>query len=178
MHKLLHKQFRGYGLVLWLAAIVFVPGARAAAPEYLATDQPAPASVEDERSPMEEVYLDEVPVPSVFPRLKKRLETAAPFWRDTQLRLQPRIYYFDREREIAQDSEALAYGGRLAYSSGWWRDRLKLNASLYTTQRAHGPNDKDGTLLLKEGQKGFSVLGEANIELKFREDITAKFFRQ
>jgi hypothetical protein len=178
MNKLLHKQFRDYGLVLWLAAIAFAPGARAAAPEYIATDQPAPASVEDERSPMEEAYPDEVTVPSVFPRLKKRLETAAPFWRDTQLLLQPRIYYFDREREIVHDSEALAYGGRLAYNSGWWRDRLKLNATLYTTQRAHGPDDKDGTLLLKRGQKGFSVLGEANIELKFREDITAKFFRQ
>ncbi len=176
MKSRVNKHSRVYGLALCL--VVVTPSVRAAAPEYIADDQPAPASVLDERSPMEAVYPDEVPVPSAFPHLRKRLETAAPFWRDTQLRLHPRVYYFDRERESAPDSEALAYGGWLDYSSGFWRDRLKLNATLYTTQRAHGPNDKDGTLLLKEGQKGFTVLGKVNAELKVREDITAKFFRQ
>ncbi len=127
---------------------------------------------------MEHVYPIEVPRPSVFPRIKKRLETSAPFWRDTQLQLHPRVYYFDRDRENANNSEALAYGGRLAYSSGFWRDRLRLNTSVYTTQRAYGPQDKDGTLLLKEGQNGFTVLGKANAEIKLREDIFAKFYRQ
>jgi hypothetical protein len=161
-----------------LAVVALAPDARAAAPEYLVDEQPAPASVEDERAPMEEAYPEEVILPSVFPRLKKRLEKAVPFWRDTQLRLHPRVYYFDRERENANDSEALAYGGWLAYSSGFWRDRVRLNASLYTTQRAYGPGDKDGTLLLKEGQQGFTVLGKANVELKFSENISAKLYRQ
>jgi hypothetical protein len=176
MHEMFSRQSRGYGLALWL--VVLAPAARAAAPEYMVNEQPAPASVEDELSPMEEVYPVEVPRPSVFPRLKKRLETAAPFWRDTQLLLHPRLYYFDRDRENANNSEALAYGGRLAYSSGFWRDRFRLNASVYTTQRAYGPEDKDGTLLLKEGQNGFTILGKANVELQFREDIHAKLYRQ
>jgi hypothetical protein len=134
--------------------------------------------VADERTPMEEAYVEEPGLPSVFPRLRKRLDDAAPFWRDTQLNLHPRVYYFDRSRENADNSEALAYGGWLDWNSGLWRDRLKLNATLFTTQRAYGPNDKDGTLLLKEGQNGFTVLGEANVELKFREDISAKLYRQ
>jgi hypothetical protein len=162
------------GLVL----LALAPAARASAPEYIVDEQPAPASVEDERSPMEEVYPVEVPRPSVFPRIRKRLETATPFWRDTQLLLHPRVYYFDRDRENANNSEALAYGGWLAYSSGFWRNRLRLNASVYTTQRAYGPQDKDGTLLLQEGQNGFTVLGKANAELKFTEDISAKLYRQ
>ena len=163
--------------VLAMSVIVVALDTRAAAPEYLADEQPAPASVEDERAPMEEVPV-EIPMPSVFPRMKKRLEKAVPFWRDTQLRLHPRVYYFDRDRENANDSEALAYGGWLAYSSGFWRDRVRFNAEMYTTQRAYGPGDKDGTLLLKEGQQGFTVLGKANVELKLGEDISAKLYRQ
>jgi hypothetical protein len=107
-----------YVLAMSLIVVALAPDTRAAAPEYLADEQPAPASVEDERAPMEEVPV-EIPMPSVFPRMKKRLEKAAPFWRDTQLRLHPRVYYFDRDRENANDSEALAYGGWLAYSSGF-----------------------------------------------------------
>ena len=166
-------QSRLYVLIMSLVVVALAPATRAAAPEYIVDEQPAPASVEDERAPMEEVYPIEVPLPSAFPRLKKRLETAAPLWRDTQLRLHPRVYYFDRDRENANDSVALAYGGWLAYNSGWWRDRLRFNASMYTTQRAYGPGDKDGTLLLKEGQQGFTVLGKANLELKLSEVISA-----
>ena len=171
-------QSRLYALIMSLVVVALAPATRAAAPEDLADEQPAPASVEDELSPMGEVVPLEVPMPSAFPRLKKRLETAAPLWRDTQLRLHPRVYYFDRDRENANDSVALAYGGWLAYNSGWWRDRLRFNASMYTTQRAYGPGDKGGTLLLKERQQGFTVLGKANVELKLSEAIMAKAYRQ
>jgi hypothetical protein len=171
-------QWRPGGLAVSLVVLALVPQAWASAPEYITDEQPAPASVEDEVSPMEEVYPVEVPMPSVFPRLKKRLERAAPFWRDTQLRLHPRVYYFDRDRQNADDSVALAYGGWLAYNSGWWGDRFRLNASVYTTQRAYGPGDKDGTLLLKEGQQGFTVLGKANLEVNFTDSLSAKLYRQ
>ena len=97
-------QFRLYLLAMLFGVVALAPATRAAAPEYIVDEQPAPASVEDERAPMEEVYPIEVPLPSAFPRLKKRLETAAPLWRDTQLRLHPRVYYFDRDRENANDS--------------------------------------------------------------------------
>ena len=164
--------------LMLLVVTVLAPYTWASPPGYIADEYPAPASVKDEHTPMEEAYLIDDPVPSLFPRLKKHLETTAPFWRDTQLLLHPRVYYLDRDRENANDSVALAYGGWLDYKSGWWRDRLKLNATLYTTQKAYGPDDKDGTLLLKEGQKGFTVLGESNVELKFTDDISAKLYRQ
>lgn len=117
------REARVYVLATLLVAVALAPEVWATAPEYLADDAPAPASIEDEPNPMEEAYPAEVPVPSVFPRLKKRLEKAAPFWRDTQLLLHPRVYYFDRDRENANDSVALAY------NSGWWRDRLMLSAA-------------------------------------------------
>ena len=178
IHKELYRRFRIAGLVVWLIVLVPAPDSRAAAPEYLSGEQPVPASVLDEAHPMEELYPIDIPAPSAFPRLKKRLETTAPFWRDTQLRLHPRVYYFDRQRDNVKDSKALAYGGWIDYQSGWWRDRLKFNIGLYTTQKAYGPDDKDGTLLLKEGQEGFTVLGRANAELKLREDISVKLYRQ
>jgi hypothetical protein len=169
---------RLFGPWIALGLITAAPASFASAPEYLVDESPVPASVADEPAPMEEVYPEEARLPSVFPRIRDRLDTRSPFWRDTRLHLHPRVYYFDRTRDNANDSEALAYGGWLAYNSGFWRDRLGLNAALYTTQRAYGPDDKDGTLLLKEGQNGFTVLGKANLELKLREDISAKFYRQ
>lgn len=161
-------------LVLLCLPVMF--GAQAA--EYIAGEETAPTTVEDAEGPMKKAFAVEAPEPSAFPALKKRLEDAPSFWRDTQLSMQPRVYYFDRHRENLFDSQALAYGGGLVYGSGWWRDRIKLNASLYTTQKAYGPDDKDGTLLLKPGQEGFSVLGEANVELKLHKDITATLYRQ
>jgi hypothetical protein len=176
MHKLFRKRLTVYGLVICFIAPVRDAGA--SAPEYLATEESAPASVEDEPGPMEELVPVEVPLRSLFPRLKKRLKTAAPFWRDTQLRLHPRVYYFDRDREESDDSVALAYGGGLSYSSGFLRDRVRLNASLYTSQRAYGPGDKDGTLLLKERQQAITVLGQVNVEMKFTDSMFAKLYRQ
>ena len=81
--------------VLLMSLVVVAPVTRAAAPGYIVDEQSAPASVEDERVPMEHVVAVEPPLPSVFPRLKKRFETAAPVWRDTQLRLHPRVYNND-----------------------------------------------------------------------------------
>jgi len=65
-----------YVLAMLLVVVALAPAARAAAPEYIVDEQPAPASVEDERAPMEEVVPVEVPMPSVFPRLKKRVVVA------------------------------------------------------------------------------------------------------
>ena len=173
-----HMVSRRHVPALWLVLLAVAAESRAVPPEYITSEQPVPASVEDEVTPMDGVVPIKVPVPSVFPRLKKRLEKTAPFWRDTGLLLHPRVYYFDRQRDNADDSVALAYGGWLAYDSGWWRDRFKLNASVYTTQRAYGPDDKDGTLLLRQGQQGFTVLGKANVELKFSEAVSATLYRQ
>jgi hypothetical protein len=66
----------------------------------------------------------------------------------------------------------------VAFRSGSISERLSANGTLFTTQRAYGPNDKDGTLLLGEGQEGFWVLGEANAEIGLAEGLSAKLYRQ
>jgi hypothetical protein len=41
----------------------------------------------------------------------------------------------------------------------------------YTSQPLWAPDDKDGTLLLKPGQEGYTVLGQAYVALKFGEQV-------
>ena len=85
MQALVSRRSAFHVRAIWIVAIALAPETRAAAPEYLLDDESAPASVVDQSGPMEEAYPVEVPAPSIFPSLKKRLETADPFWRDTQL---------------------------------------------------------------------------------------------
>jgi len=151
---------------------------RAAEPDYLSGKQPVAPSVEQSQGPMDEAYSAEERLPSIFPGLKKHLETAAPFWRDTQLSFLPRMYSLNRTRDGAKDIGAWALGGRLQYRSGWWQDRIQLGVSWYTSQKLHGHKDKDGSLLLKPGQQGFSVLGEAYLEVKLTDTTWARLYRQ
>ncbi len=175
-------RYRGiraaHAIVATLLAVLPVTHGSASPPEYIATENPASASVEQEKSPMEGAYVEKVLPPSDYPEFKKRFEDADPFWRDSRLYLRPRSYYFDRQRENTPDSVAAAYGGWLSFRSGDWHDRVSANATLFTTQRLYGPDDKDGTLLLGEGQEGFWVLGEANIGIRLTDDISAKLYRQ
>lgn len=162
---------------LFLCCQAFSP-VDASPPEYLAAEAPAPASVEDEDAPMDAAYVVEELPPSDYPELKKKLEDRAPFWRDSRLYARPRTYYFDRERENTPDSVAAAYGGWISFRSGELSERFRANGTLFTTQRAYGPDDKDGTLLLGEGQEGFWVLGEANVDVRLADSLGAKLYRQ
>ncbi len=144
----------------------------------MASEQTAAPDVTAETAPMEVAYVEEVLPPSLFPGLKKRLEDAPPLLRDSRFYLRPRTYHFDRQRDGADDSLATAYGGWLAFASGDWRERVRAEARLFTTQRAHGPRDKDGTLLLAEGQEGFWVLGEANVEVDLTDSVSTTLYRQ
>ena len=49
---------------------------------------------------------------------------------------------------------------------------LQIGATLYTSQKLYGPDDKDGTQLFMPGQEPFSVLGEAYAMLRL-DDISA-----
>jgi len=103
---------------------------------------------------------------------------AAPFWRDSTLVLKPRTYFFNRSRDQGPTSAAWAIGGALEFVSGKWLDRFDVGATLYTSQKLYGPADKDGTLLLKPGQKSFTVLGEAWVGMRLYEDHRLRVGRQ
>lgn len=86
--------------------------------------------------------------------------------REQTLTLHLRTYYLDREKPVPPDSRALAAGGWIGYDSGWFFDRFKLTLTGYTSQKVDAPQSEDGTLLLKPGQKSYSVLGEAYASVK------------
>jgi hypothetical protein len=102
----------------------------------------------------------------------------ANFLSGSSLLLKPRSYYLDRDRDVNPDSVGLALGGALEYRSGWWLDQIQVAATLYTSQKLYGPDDKDGTQLFKPGPESFTVLGEANVTWRFAESTGMRLGRQ
>src|SRR5262245_32260651 len=68
-------------------------------------------------------------------------------------------------------------GGALTYRSGWLLDRFGMGAAFYTAQRLYGPKDRDGTLLLKPGQHGYSVVGQIYGKVKLFDDQFLNLYR-
>ncbi|MCK5383733.1 MAG: hypothetical protein KAJ65_08205, partial [Gammaproteobacteria bacterium] len=141
-----------------LLALLCSPPGVLAMPEYIDAEQAVPGDVEENRDSIEHAFR-RPDFYRPFKRLRESLQKGS-------LSLGLRNYYLDRDREQLPDSEAWAQGGTLDYDSAWWKDRVRISSTLYTTQKLYGPSDKDGTLLLKTGQKSFTVLGEAFIEAK------------
>lgn len=145
----------------------------AAGPDYAREKRPVSDTLDDAKGLITRGFEEKIFVESLFPAIKQRLESMPPFWRDTRLAVKPRSYYFDRDRDSG-DSVAWALGGSMEYQSGWLKQRLRVAATLYTSQKLYGPSDKDGTLLLQPGQQSFSVLGEAYVELQLTDELTAR----
>lgn len=112
-----------------------------------------PSSTEQGQSPLDE---------SFGPRTHAEWvrETRRKAWQDTKWDLQARTYYLDRDKYDETESEAWALGGSAGFKTGYFRERFSFGATAYTSQELHGPEDKDGTLLLAPGQDGYTVLGE------------------
>jgi hypothetical protein len=98
-------------------------------------------------------------------------EEKSPFIRDSRFSAQVRTFYFDRKKFDDSYSEAWTLGGSITYQSGYVADLFRIGAVLYTSQPLYAPDDRDGTLLLKPGQEGYTVLGQAYGEVKFTDRI-------
>ena len=149
---------------------------------------PAPESVHALNSPLDIPFLPLAPFSLAFTALrdslreslKPELEPLPPFFRDTQVGLNLRMYYFDRENHVAppkSDNEAWTLGGSLAYQSGWLANIFRLGVEGFGSLKLYGPEDRDGTLLLLPGQESYLALGRAYGELQYAE-YTATLYRQ
>ena len=134
------------------------------------------ASAEDAPPPPAQPTLLE----SVFLPLKEGLQKSnlPPFVRDTNLTVHFRTYYFNRTKPDDTINEAWAFGGWLTYESGWLLDTFAMGASLYGSAPLYGPDDRDGTLLLKPEQKGYYVPAEAWGALRYQDYVIVKGYRQ
>ena len=115
------------------------------------------------------------PIERLFAPAREAMKDLPPFLRDTDLKLHWRSYYFNRENpEDGTENEAWAFGGWISYRSGWLFDVFGLGATFYGSAPLYAPDDKDGTLLLKPGQEGYDVLGEAYAALRYRDDLLVR----
>ncbi len=92
-------------------------------------------------------------------------------FKDTKFDVQGRTFLLDRDKYDDTESYAWAIGGSAGLKTGYFRDRFAIGLTGYTSQPIDAPDDKDGTLLLAPGQEGYSVLGEAYVQVRLTDDI-------
>ncbi|MGH7844288.1 MAG: OprD family outer membrane porin [Candidatus Binatia bacterium] len=147
------------------------------AQDVISQEEPTPSSVDEVVTPIERSFIERIPRPGLFPWLKDQLKDTPPFFRDTKLYLNLRSFYFRRDKFDDSVSSAWAMGGALGYKSGWLLDRLMVGTTFYWSENLYGPEDKDGTLLLKPGQHGYAVLGQLYGRVKLFEDHIVNLYR-
>jgi hypothetical protein len=98
-------------------------------------------------------------------------EIARAFVQDAEVTAHFRTYYLDRDKPDGSKNGAWAAGGWLGYQSGWLADVFRVGVVGYTSQPMWAPDDQDGTLLLKPGQEGYSVLGQAYGSVKLWDQV-------
>jgi hypothetical protein len=148
--------------------------------EYIQAESPPPASAEKVLGPLDWAFRAR-PIPKLFvwTGAKEALEDAPPFVSDTQFSYDFRTYSFDRRNSSTDQREALAIGGQLGYTSGWWNN-IGARVAYYNSTEL----DSDGgdTGLLAPGQENISVIGEANLRYRFTDGVLAdtviKLYRQ
>jgi hypothetical protein len=77
-----------------------------------------------------------------------------------------RSFFMDRLNPAPPNNAAWAGGGWVGLETGWLYDAIRFGAVGYTTQPLWAPADTDGTQLLKTGQYGFFVLGQAYASIR------------
>lgn len=90
---------------------------------------------------------------------------------NVQYNAELRTMYLDRNKFDGAESAAWAIGGSAGLKTGYFRNLLALGLTGYTSQKLYGPDDKDGTLLLKPGQESYSVLGEIYGDVRIVKDV-------
>jgi hypothetical protein len=139
---------------------------------------PSAESVEQGVTPMDKIDMG-IPYPGqlVFPAIAPP-EVKSPFILDSTFSAHLRTFYFNRDKYDNSRSEAWAIGGWIGFQSGYLADMFRVGAVAYTSQPLYAPDDRDGTLLLKPGQDGYTVLGQIYGEFKFTDRIFGAFGRK
>jgi hypothetical protein len=100
------------------------------------------------------------------------------FWESSTLKFKPRSYYLDRFRENRPDITGWSLGGAIEFKSGWLLERIKFAGAFWTSQKAYGPSDKDGTQLFKPGPESINVFSEAYATVRIVDDLELRVGRQ
>src|SRR5262245_42909594 len=186
-------------VLAWTATAQAQPPAPSPAPETTAAPPPAPTLNEmlsrrlrlltpQEPTP-EGILAPEPPSEAaaplfrrIIPHLAEGMEQLPPFLRDTSVKLHLRSFYFNRLNSDDTQNEAWAFGGWLAYKSGWLWDTFAVGAVGYTSQPLYAPQDTGGTNLLHPSagnpQDSILVLGQAYAQLRYKDYALVTGYRQ
>lgn len=176
MKKYANRARRARGPALaaaWLAAgplVLVGSNAGAQAPSTPAA-APVPevaetqSSTEQGQSPIGESFETDVD------RRDRIREQRRQAFEDTKFDVQLRSYVLDRDKYDDSESYAWALGGSIGLKTGYFRDRFAIGLTGYTSQPLDAPKDKDGTLLLAPGQEGYTVLGEAYLQIRLIDGV-------
>jgi hypothetical protein len=118
------------------------------------------------------------PEPEKSSRVPDGRASLPAFLRDTALALRLKTHYGDVQTVTPIEKEAWAFGGWLAYRSGWLLNGLRIGGTFYGAAPLYAPAGKDGTLLLAPGQRGYYVLGEAFAALRYEDCALLEGYRQ
>src|SRR5882672_7922660 len=160
-----------------LGAIFLVSAATAGAHEPSA-QQAAPEPPESLLTPSPPTPAGSMLLRQAIPGFDAWLKEQTPFIRDSSLKLHLRTFYFDRLNSDDTRNEAWAFGGWLAYQSGWLLDTFAVGAVAYTSQPLYAPDDAPGTSLLKPPQDSINVLGQLYGQLRYQEYVLLTGYRQ
>lgn len=127
------------------------------------TEGTAATSTEQGQTPMDESF--------DWRGREWRLEKRKSALEDTEFKIHSRTYYFYREKYDGSISEALATGGWAGVRTGYFLDHVAFGVTAYTSQHLSGDEDRDGTLILAAGQEGYTVLGEAYVDVRLVESL-------
>jgi hypothetical protein len=139
-------------------------------------DRPVGESVEDLQSSLSRAVEERERLETLFPWLKRRMQLFPNFVADTALVLNFRTFYFPLREPDGKEAYAWTAGGKFAFHSGWWRERLQIGAGLYTSFPLVADDPLALTDLLRPGERGFVVLGEGYLRARWR-SLEATFGR-
>ncbi|MEM7145373.1 MAG: OprD family outer membrane porin [Verrucomicrobiota bacterium] len=159
-----------------MATMAFVGrGLHGAEPEYIAAEAPPATSLRDARDATQNIGISEperevsyLLEPSrMLPLLRELIpDTGIPFIDEAQFTIAPRSYYRLRDNGDGTKSEAFAMGGAVRMESGWLWDFARVGLAGYNSTKLYGPDDRGGTGLLRPGQRSYTVLGQAYLNLQ------------
>ncbi|HSF04800.1 MAG TPA: OprD family outer membrane porin [Methylomirabilota bacterium] len=113
-----------------------------------------------------------------YPALREEMSKLDPFFRDTDLNVRLRTFYFNRQNDNDTANEAWALGGWVQYASGWLLDTFAIGSTYYTSWPLYTPDGREGTVLLTPDHDAIGVFGEAWAALRYKEYALFRGYRQ
>ena len=147
------------------------------AAEYQALENIAAESAEQSLTSIQAI--DETPESLVRRGLLRGvLADASPFFRDSSLEFDMRLYDLARDDGIEPIADGTAIGTELTHSSGKWRDRISTVVTWHTSFGADAEDNFGGTILLGEDQSDLSVISRAWLQYDLGTTASLRLYRQ